>query len=50
MDPVAQSALAASSDLGVQPAAIATARKYWIKGASDAQIASLGEKNVALGF
>ncbi|HEX4414432.1 MAG TPA: phosphoribosylformylglycinamidine synthase subunit PurL [Lacipirellulaceae bacterium] len=47
MDPVAQSALAASSDLNIHPAAIATARKYWLTGASDAEIKALGEKLLA---
>jgi phosphoribosylformylglycinamidine synthase II len=47
MDPVAQSALAAASDLGVHPTAIATARKYWLSGANETQIKSLGAKLLA---
>ena len=47
MDPVAQSALAAAFDLGVQPAVIATARKYWLGGANEAEIRSLSAKLLA---
>ena len=37
MDPVAQSALAAAADLGISAEAVATLRKYWLGGASDAR-------------
>ncbi len=47
MDPVAQSALAAAADVGVQPTAMATARKYWLSGASEAEILSVGSKLLA---
>ena len=38
MDPVAQSALAAAADLGVPLEAVATLRKYWFAGASEADV------------
>jgi phosphoribosylformylglycinamidine synthase len=47
MDPVAQSALAAAADLGIRPEAVATLRKYWIEGASDSEIQSIGTKLLA---
>ncbi|HEX3600473.1 MAG TPA: AIR synthase-related protein, partial [Lacipirellulaceae bacterium] len=47
MDPVAQSALTAANDLGIHPEAVATVRKYWLSGVSDAEIKSLGERLLA---
>ncbi len=47
MGPVAQSALAAAADLGVYPDAFATVRKYWLTGASQEEIKSLGERLLA---
>ncbi|MCI0335400.1 MAG: phosphoribosylformylglycinamidine synthase subunit PurL [Planctomycetes bacterium] len=47
MDPVAQSALMAAADLAIHPEAIATLRKYWIDGADDAQIETIGRKLLA---
>jgi phosphoribosylformylglycinamidine synthase len=47
MDPVAQSALTAAADLGIRPEAFATIRKYWLGGASPAEIRSVGERMLA---
>ena len=47
MDPVAQSALAAAADLGIRPEAVATLRKYWLSGASEADIKSLSTRLLA---
>ena len=47
MDPVAQSAMVAAADLGIRPEALATVRKYWLSGALDTEIKSLGERLLA---
>lgn len=47
MDPVAQSALAAAADLGIRPEAFASVRKYWLSGASDAEVKSVGQRMLA---
>ncbi|MEX0613860.1 MAG: AIR synthase-related protein, partial [Pirellulales bacterium] len=44
MDPVAQSALVAAADLGIRPQAVATLRKYWIDGASDAEMKAVANR------
>ena len=47
MDPVAQSAMAAAADLGVEPEAVASFRKYWLAGASDAEIKAVANRLLA---
>ncbi|MBL9122575.1 MAG: phosphoribosylformylglycinamidine synthase subunit PurL [Planctomycetaceae bacterium] len=47
MDPVAQSALAAFSDLGHQAEAIRTLRKYWFGGLNDAELKIIATKLLA---
>ncbi|MEM8945017.1 MAG: phosphoribosylformylglycinamidine synthase subunit PurL [Planctomycetota bacterium] len=47
MDSVAQSAEAAASDFGLPIDAIRTLRKYWIAGADDEQLATVGAKILA---
>jgi phosphoribosylformylglycinamidine synthase len=47
MDPVAQSALAAAADMGIRPEAVATVRKYWLTGASDADAKRLANQLLA---
>jgi phosphoribosylformylglycinamidine synthase len=47
MDPVAQSALVAASDLGIRPQAIATLRKYWVTGANEAEVESISARVLA---
>ena len=37
----------AAADLGIRPEAFATLRKYWLSGASDAEVKSLGERLLA---
>src|SRR4051794_7669649 len=44
MDPVAQTVITAANDLGVHPQAIATIRKYWLSGASEAEVKTLGTR------
>jgi phosphoribosylformylglycinamidine synthase subunit PurSL len=41
MDPVAQSALSAAADVGIQPQAVATMRKYWVSGAGEQELRKL---------
>jgi len=47
MDPVAQSALAAAADLGIRPEAFASIRKYWLSGASETEVRSVGQRMLA---
>ena len=47
MDPVAQSAEAAARDFGLSIDAIRTIRKYWVSGADEAQLQSLGSRILA---
>jgi phosphoribosylformylglycinamidine synthase len=47
MDPVAQSALAAATELGISVQAVATLRKYWFAGASGDEIRAVGERLLA---
>jgi len=47
MDTVAQSAIAAAADLGVLPDAMATLRKYWIEGGSDAEVKTVANRLIA---
>jgi len=47
MDPVAQSAEVAVHDFGVTVDAVRTLRKYWIEGASDAQLQTIGSRLLA---
>jgi phosphoribosylformylglycinamidine synthase len=44
MDPVAQSALVAAADLGIHPQAVATLRKYWVDGATDAGVRQIATR------
>ncbi|HEY3392301.1 MAG TPA: phosphoribosylformylglycinamidine synthase subunit PurS, partial [Lacipirellulaceae bacterium] len=47
MDPVAQSAQAAAADLGVEVEAVASFRKYWLSGASDAELKAVANRLLA---
>jgi phosphoribosylformylglycinamidine synthase len=47
MDPVAQSAVAAAAELGISAQAIATLRKYWFSGATDAEVQAVGTRLLA---
>jgi len=47
MDPVAQSAETAARDLGLSVDAIRTIRKYWIAGATDQQLQTIGTRILA---
>ncbi len=47
MDPVAQSVMSAAADLGVEPEAVASFRKYWLAGASDAEIRAVSQRLLA---
>lgn len=47
MDPVAQSVLAAAADLGARPQAVATIRKYWIRGATGDELRAIGSRLLA---
>ncbi len=47
MDPVAQSAETAARDFGMPIDAIRTMRKYWIRGATDEQLQTLGTRILA---
>src|SRR6478672_8139370 len=44
MDPVSQSVLTAANDLGIRLEAVATLRKYWLSGADDAGVKTLGNR------
>jgi phosphoribosylformylglycinamidine synthase len=47
MDPVAQSAMAAAAELGITAQAVATIRKYWFQGASDAEVKAVAGRLLA---
>lgn len=47
MDPVAQSALAAAADLGLEAGAIRTLRKYWFGELADAELQNIATKLLA---
>ncbi|MEX2317212.1 MAG: phosphoribosylformylglycinamidine synthase subunit PurL [Pirellulales bacterium] len=47
MDPVAQSAVSAAAELGISTQVIATVRKYWFAGASDAEVQAVGTRLLA---
>ena len=47
MSPVAQSVVAAASDLGIRPEAVATLRKYWVSGADDGVVQALSTRLLA---
>ncbi|HJQ79515.1 MAG TPA: phosphoribosylformylglycinamidine synthase subunit PurL [Lacipirellulaceae bacterium] len=47
MDPVAQSAQAAAADLGVVVEEVASFRKYWVSGASDAELKAVANRLLA---
>jgi phosphoribosylformylglycinamidine synthase len=47
MDPVSQSVIAAANDLGIQPQAVATLRKYWLSGTDAAGVKALSKRLLA---
>jgi phosphoribosylformylglycinamidine synthase len=47
MDPVAQSALAAAAEIGINAQAISTIRKYWFHGASESEIHAVSDRLLA---
>jgi phosphoribosylformylglycinamidine synthase II len=47
MDPVAQSIQAAAADLGVEIEAVASFRKYWVSGASHAELKAVANRLLA---
>ncbi len=47
MDPVAQSVLTASADLGINPETVATFRRYRVRGSNEEQLRTIGNRLLA---